>query len=123
VYFYGQVDGDGKPLTWLPGEIKIGGTSVYASPNVFGLGFIGVEKHPHPVAALFGLLIAVFLWGRALGATVAGENGAFPVLISLVFSWISVQASEGETVVVRRMRKCDSGVGFISYPWLMVTPY
>ncbi|KAJ6503661.1 hypothetical protein C8R45DRAFT_973394 [Mycena sanguinolenta] len=116
VYFHGQVDGDGKPMTWLPEEITIGGTLIYASPNVAGLGFIGVEKKPQPVAAFFYTLIAGFLLCIAWGCTVEGnaEAAAFWVLISLVFLWNSMKAWEGETVVVRRMRKCDSGIRMIN---------
>jgi hypothetical protein len=33
-----------EPLTWLPGELNIAGTPLYASANVSGLGFISMEN-------------------------------------------------------------------------------
>ena len=59
VSFHGQLDMDGTPLTWLPAELAIAGTSLYTSTNVFGLGFITMEKAPHQFLYIFSWALVV----------------------------------------------------------------
>jgi hypothetical protein len=111
VSFHGQLDIDGTPLTWLPAELAIAGTSLYTSTNVFGLGFITTEKAPRPFFEIFSWALLAFYMLCVLCAAFAIPPGA-GVLLSgfLVYLAISLTGFMVQEVVLRRKRPCDGVV-------------
>ena len=109
--FHGQVDIDGTPLTWLPGELAIAGKALYSFDNVFGLGFISTEKKSAQYLRIFSWGVPAWYLSSALCIALSVPPVAAISLSGLlVYSGMSAMGFLGQEVLLRRKRPCDGVV-------------